>query len=153
VTSQTLEGLTGPHIIFQGVNVHVRSAETWDSNTGLGNLIVGWDQAATSPASVRTGANNLVVGDAHSFTDNGGLLAGYRNSVSAFAGCAVGGIDNKVSGAYCTALGGESNTATYAGGSAGYTTVVGVDGHERVLQHRRFVRLRDLRGVSPHRER
>lgn len=125
VDTKALNGLSGPHIIFQGANVHVRSMRDWDATTGVGNLIVGWDEAYSDPAPVRTGANNLVVGPDHSFTNSAGLLAGYGNTVSSYAGSALGGMDNSVIGAYCTVVGGNSNTSGTPDGLAGYATVVG----------------------------
>ena len=40
--STTLDGLAPPHVIFDGVNLHVRngSGQT-DTNNGLGNLVIG----------------------------------------------------------------------------------------------------------------
>jgi TolA-binding protein len=68
VETGELEGLTGPHVIFEGVNVHVRSGSgLTDDNTdkeefpepgvgednvftGLGNLIVGYNEDADEDA-------------------------------------------------------------------------------------------------------
>ena len=38
-----VNGVVGPNIVFQGVNVHVRSGIGTGGTDGTGDLIVGWD--------------------------------------------------------------------------------------------------------------
>ena len=141
-----INGVSGPHIIFSGANVHVRSGSgsTDDSNTltGLGNLIVGYDEQQTEAVS-RTGSHNLIVGGQHSFTRHGGLAAGAANTldgVSAFAagvrniasglGASVaGGTNNAASGDFSSVTGGAGNFAggdssSISGGQGNMTTAV-----------------------------
>jgi hypothetical protein len=47
-----------------------------DSNNGLGNLIVGYNERGE--VGTQTGSHNVVVGREHSFTSHGGILAGSR---------------------------------------------------------------------------
>lgn len=108
-----INGVNGPHIIFSGANVHVRSGSgSTDDNstlTGLGNLIVGYDEQQTEAVS-RTGSHNLIVGGQHSFTKHGGLAAGAANTldgVSAFAA----GVRNIASGDFSSVTGGTGNQA------------------------------------------
>jgi len=108
-----INGVNGPHIIFSGANVHVRSGSgsTDDNNTlsGLGNLIVGYNEQQTTAVS-RTGSHNLIVGGQHSFTKHGGLAAGAANTldgVSAF----VAGVRNVASGDFSSVTGGAGNQA------------------------------------------
>ena len=142
-----INGVSGPHIIFSGANVHVRSGSgsTDDNNTltGLGNLIVGYDEQQTEAVS-RTGSHNLIVGGQHSFTRHGGLAAGAANTldgVSAFAagvrniasglGASVaGGTNNAASGDFSSVTGGAGNFAgggssSISGGQNNQTTAVG----------------------------
>ena len=112
-----INGVNGPHIIFSGANIHVRSGSgrTDDNNTptGLGNLIVGYDEQQTEAVS-RTGSHNLIVGGQHSFTRYGGLAAGAANTldgVSAFAA----GVRNVASGDFSSVTGGAGN---FAGGGS-----------------------------------
>ena len=82
VETEEMEGLTGPHWIIEGANVHVRSGSRRTSDgcstsepdhpnceilTGLGNLIVGYNKALPptggNPRNIRTGSHNLVVGE------------------------------------------------------------------------------------------
>ena len=66
-----------------------------DGITGLGNLIVGYNEQDTPPKS-RYGSHNLVVGTKHGYTSHAGLVAGY---------------DNKITGTYSSISGGSSNLA------------------------------------------
>jgi len=141
-----INGVSGPHIIFSGANVHVRSGSgsTDDNNTptGLGNLFVGYDEQQTDAVS-RTGSHNLIIGGQHSFTRHGGLAAGAANTldgVSAFAagvrniagglGASVaGGTNNAASGDFSSVTGGAHNNAnagssSISGGQDNQTTAV-----------------------------
>jgi len=141
-----INGVNGPHIIFSGANVHVRSGSgSTDDNstlTGLGNLIVGYDEQQTEAVS-RTGSHNLIVGGQHSFTKHGGLAAGAANTldgVSAFAAgvrniasglgaSVVGGTNNAASGDFSSVTGGAGNFAgggssSISGGQNNQTTAV-----------------------------
>ena len=97
----TINGLTGPHLIFTGCNVHVRSGSgnTEDSSglTGLGNLIVGYNEQDT-PAVPRTGSHNLVVGQEHEYTSHGSFVAGLGNTVRGENATVSAGADNIASG-------------------------------------------------------
>lgn len=110
-----ISGLKGPHVIFTGVNVHIRSGsgQTRDNDKplGLGNLIVGYNElAGTLP---RTGSHNLVVGPEHSYTSTGGFVAGLHNSVSGLFSSVSGGASNKAEGAYNSISGGQGNRTSY----------------------------------------
>src|SRR5262245_52235524 len=80
-----ISGVRGPHIIFEGVNVHVRSGSGYtneaDAPTGLGNFIIGYDEQNFGPHQ-RTGAHNFVMGPEHTFTSVGGLVVGFGNTIS-----------------------------------------------------------------------
>lgn len=77
-----LDGLSGPHLVFEGCNVHIRSgsgnstdgsadlfAQTAIPDTaplGLGNLIVGYnEQPSFGGGPSLGGSHNLVVGPGH----------------------------------------------------------------------------------------
>jgi hypothetical protein len=115
VDYNVLNALAGPHILFEGANIHIRSGSgsTDDGGTtpyyGLGNLIVGYNGYCCGS---RTGSHNLVIGDAHQYTSYGGFVAGYRNILSAKYGSISGGYENTVEGSYTSVLGGHFNTAT-----------------------------------------
>ncbi len=116
VDENEINGLTGPHLIVQGCNVHVRSGsgETDDAGilTGLGNLIVGYNEAPDPVVNGRTGSHNLVVGAEHEYVSFGGFVAGFRNTVSGPACSVSGGFQNTASAFYSSATGGRDNMAT-----------------------------------------
>jgi hypothetical protein len=104
----------GNEVIFEGCNVHVRSGggATDAPVNGLGNLIVGYNEPSTvGPADVRTGSHNLVVGQFHSFSSHGGLVAGLDNAVSGPNATVSGGQGNSASASGASVTGGFSNVA------------------------------------------
>jgi hypothetical protein len=118
-------GVTGPHIIFSGANIHIVSGSdvTDDGGTprGLGNLIIGYDE---DPAQVgshlnpgdRGGSHNLVIGRFNRFTRAafGGLVVGESNTISGRRASVSGGFGNTASGFGASVSGGAGNTASGA---------------------------------------
>ena len=116
----TINGLAGPHVIFTGVNLHVRSGagQTDDAN-GLGNLIVGYDEMLASTETSRTGSHNLVVGHGNKFTSFGGFVGGWGNYISSPFASVLDGSFNTASGGNSSVTGGENNKATESCSSVG----------------------------------
>jgi len=115
--SEALNGVAGPNVVFQGCNVHVRSSTDEYHASGLGNLIVGWDDPPLSlPSQYRTGSNNLVVGVSNNFTSVGGFVAGGYNEISGIF-CSVLGDGNVASNNFASVSGGILNRATGVGAS------------------------------------
>ena len=120
VKNNTINGMKGPHVLFTGANVHIRSSarSTADvkSLTGLGNLVVGFNEEPTSPnynpRKDRGGSHNLVIGGKHRYSSFGGLVAGYRNTISNPGATVNGGTNNKATGHYASVCGGTGNTAS-----------------------------------------
>ncbi len=113
--TSVINGLTGPHLIFEGVNVHIRSGSgTTDDGgalTGLGNLIIGYNEEPLGfAAGERAGSHNLSIGTGHRYLNFGGLVAGRRNTVS-------GGLNNTASGNNASVSGGSGNTASASAAS------------------------------------
>jgi uncharacterized coiled-coil protein SlyX len=109
-------GVKGPNIVFQGANVHVRSTTDEGDASATGNLIIGWDaEPLTLPSTLRTGANNLVVGAGNNFTSFGCLVAGGQNTTSAPYASVSGGAANTADNAYTSVAGGADNTAESTG--------------------------------------
>jgi outer membrane murein-binding lipoprotein Lpp len=120
-------GVRGPNIKFTGANIHILSGsrktddnfQTGGSLTGLGNLIIGYDE---DPAAIglslhpgdRGGSHNLVIGRWNMFTNAafGGLVAGEGNTISNGAASVLGGFQNTASGALASVLAGDFNTAS-----------------------------------------
>jgi hypothetical protein len=114
-------GVRGPNITFKGANIHIVSGSgATDDNlshggtlTGLGNLIIGYDELLF-PGEDRGGSHNLVIGMFHTFTSSafGGLVAGEENIISAEAASVSGGANNTASGLLASVSGGQLNTAS-----------------------------------------
>jgi hypothetical protein len=117
IETGTIRGLVGPHVIFTGVNVHVRSGtgSTYEggdirtgesgSASGLGNFVVGYNESPHTlgfflPISSgdRKGSHNLVIGGGHRYISSGGLLVGSLNEVEGLAAAVSGGKFNKAVG-------------------------------------------------------
>jgi hypothetical protein len=113
VFPDVLNGLNGPHVVFSGANVHIRSGagETTDMYSGLGNLIVGYNEDTDGALRLRTGAHNLILGPNHSYSAYGGFVAGLGNTISGIHATVSGGSMNEACGEASSVSGGEGNTA------------------------------------------
>ena len=141
----------GQTVQFNGVNVQIVNGmgQTGLVN-GTGNLIIGYDETSSTAQSTcssfffqnqtdceansgvwgpsqRTGSHNLVLGNGHSYTAFGGIVAGYENiianrysvvsggqnniSKSSWSNI-TGGANNVASGDYSSVSGGQNNTAS-----------------------------------------
>jgi hypothetical protein len=116
VDPNVINGVKGPHVIFSGVNLHVRSGSgsTGDNGTptGLGNLIVGYNEGPhPDPTSGRNGSHNIVGGSLNAFTATGGIVFGNQNWVQAGFSSILGGEGNLAQGLGSSILGGRANWA------------------------------------------
>ncbi len=107
---------------------------TLNSQNGVGNLIVGYDDPRTSGDSVcslgaftdqaacenaseiwaishKSGSHNLVVGWRHNYSQTSGLVAGNRNTVNG-ASASISGRNNVASGGSSSVSGGQGNEAS-----------------------------------------
>lgn len=114
VKTGDMNGVRGPHLVFRGVNVHVQSGTgaTADATSGLGNLVIGYNEQA-SPEQLRLGAHNLVGGSQNGFSSYGGLVFGVANKVTGTYGAVVGGENNTASGISSSVLGGRLRSTTW----------------------------------------
>jgi len=110
VNPGVVNGLRGPHVIFHHANVHVQSGSGTTAEvsapTGLGNLILGYNEMPTLPGWSRAGSHNLVVGPSHSFSSTAGAVFGNRNLISGQYATILGGVQNSSIGAASSVLGG-----------------------------------------------
>jgi hypothetical protein len=127
---------------FQGVNVQVVNGGTvTQSINGLGNLIVGYDEAAAGgplcsdgsyadepactgggaswAASHKSGSHYLIVGNQNNYSQYGGVVIGQSNSSNSPYGSVSGGSQNKASGIYANVSGGLQNSASGSYSSVG----------------------------------
>ena len=110
-----MNGVNGPHIIFKGVNVHVLSGSgvTADTTTGLGNLIIGYNEPDPLVGlTLRNGSHNLVGGRMNYFPSFGGAVFGMNNRISGQHAAILGGTANTASGLTSTVYGGFSNSSS-----------------------------------------
>ena len=161
-----LDGLIGPHVIFEGANVHIRSGAgaTDDGSagggalTGLGNLVIGYNEPPSELAvGDRAGSHNLIIGPEHRLKSFGGMVAGQQNTVSGPSASVSGGSCNTASGVHASVSGGVNNTASGArssvSGGAGNTAsgpFASVSGG--VGQHRQWLARQRQRGREQHRQ-
>ena len=118
-------------IEFEGCNVFVNDGQpdedTGGPPNGRGNLIVGFDDAAIS------GSHNIAVGEGHTFSSYGGLVAGYANTISDAFASVTGGLYNTASYSYSSVSGGAYNTASgYAATALGGNGTVASDAFDVV---------------------
>jgi hypothetical protein len=143
-----INGVSGPHLLITGCNVHVRSGSgATEDATNLGNLIIGYNEPRNNTDTTnRTGSHTLIVGPFHQFTASGGLLAGWgntvtgrfasvsggeRNTASSFGASVSGGLVNTASGVDASVSGGVNNTASgsFASVSGGGSNVSSIRGN------------------------
>jgi uncharacterized coiled-coil protein SlyX len=115
----TLNEVKGPHVVFTGVNLHVRSGRnaTNDGGTlsGLGNLIVGYNETQSAPVvydgagcdRVLTGSHNIVMGTGNFFTSYGGIVVGSNHCVTSPNSSILAGDTNEAHGLNSAILGGN----------------------------------------------
>ncbi len=113
----TMEGVRGPNLILEGVNVHIRNKKSSTTMVdGLGNLIVGYNEIRDEaglfyPPPLRNGSHNLIVGSGHSYSSAGGFVTGYRNTIGNSFSTVTGGFLNVANGNYSSVSGGLLNIA------------------------------------------
>ncbi len=130
INNNPLVGLSGPHFIFSGVNVHVRNgAAQSDTTNGVGNIIVGYNEAGPADSTRRTGSHNLVIGQQHEYSRYNGLVAGYSNRLEGVDSTVSGGRFNDAIGNFSSVSGGQYNVAggLYSSVNGGYLNSAGGD--------------------------
>ncbi len=122
-----LAGLSrnGNTLILSGANLRIQDADGGPPAPGLGNLLIGRDDAkrfrdfyGRNPR--RDGSNNLIIGGANEYYGSGGLCAGVLNLLNSDASV-VFSCENETKGEFAVVLGGTGNLsqgrfATVCGG-------------------------------------
>jgi hypothetical protein len=117
----------GADIILNGANLYlVNGAGNTQSANGLGNLVIGYNEARGGGLDLRTGSHNLILGQQNNYTSFGGFIGGFANQVSApFAAVLTGngnaatefyalvgtGRFNNAASTFAAVYAGENNTA------------------------------------------
>lgn len=118
-------------VYIVGANLHVQSGSgsTGGAVNGLGNIIIGYNElrTATDANNDRSGSHMLVVGQRHSYSGYGGIVAGDANTTSGMYASVLGGFVNSASGYTATVSGGGYNRATgwYSAVSGGHDNEAG----------------------------
>jgi hypothetical protein len=118
----------GADIIISGANLNIiNGAGSTQTANGLGNLILGYNEARGGGADFRTGSHNLVIGQRSNYTSFGGIIGGFENQISGpfahvltgyqngalnFYSCVVTGQFNNAANNLALVAGGGANTAT-----------------------------------------
>lgn len=90
--------------------------------TGLGNLIIGYNETGNPNGDFRAGSHNLILGTANSYATWGGAVFGYENAITGVNAVVSGGFGNIVDGDYSSITGGSLNTVgSHAGAILGGT--------------------------------
>lgn len=112
-----------------GGNVQVTNgAGVTNIVNGKGNVIVGYNEATFG--QVRNGSHSVVIGQEHEYTNVGGLVAGYGNTVTGANATVSGGSFNTASGVNSSVSGGyvsfaSGTLSSITGGSAGIASALG----------------------------
>ena len=114
VSTATINDLAGPHVIFNGVNVHIRngiqSGNSFSEN-GKGNLIVGYNERSGADPAERGGSHNVVVGGYHRYNFGVGFVMGYANRLGGDGASVSGGAFNDAGNEFATVSAGSHNQA------------------------------------------
>ncbi len=118
--------VSGNNVIIEGANLHVRNSggSTDGAVDGLGNIIVGYDEARTI-GNNKAGSHNIIVGKFNNYSSYGGLVIGNTNEISGPYATVSGGKSNRASGISSFVAGGYSNEAF-----GDYSAILG--GHSNV---------------------
>jgi hypothetical protein len=116
VDTGTVNDLAGPHIIFTGANLHIRSGHFSGNSyiqNGRGNLILGYNEPSDStfPAE-RGGSHNLVVGPNHRYNFGVGLIVGGSSRLGNDGASVSGGFLNSAAGLFSSVGSGLRNDAS-----------------------------------------
>jgi hypothetical protein len=132
VNAGTMNDLAGPHVIFTGVNVHIRSGHVSGNSyteNGKGNLILGYNEPSGASPAERGGSHNLVVGPNHRYNFGVGLIMGGSSRLGGDGASVSGGFMNAASGYFSSVSAGVNNEASgqFSNVSAGLRNVAGGD--------------------------
>jgi hypothetical protein len=115
IETGTVNDLQGPHVIFTGANVHIRSGHSWGDSlaqNGKGNLILGYNESGGYDPAERNGSHNVVVGPFHRYNFGVGLVVGYNSRLGGDGASVSGGLSNNAGGEFSSVTGGSNNQAT-----------------------------------------
>jgi hypothetical protein len=103
----------GADIVISGANLHIANGlGSTQTNNGLGNLVIGYNEPRGGGQDVRTGSHNLVFGQLNNYSSFASVITGFNNQATAFYAFCATGRDNIPSGNYASVTGGQGNAAS-----------------------------------------
>jgi hypothetical protein len=115
----------GADLVISGANLHIANGlGGTQTNNGLGNLVIGYNEPRGGGQDVRTGSHNLVLGQLNNFSSFGGIVGGVQNTSSGPFASIVTGFNNQATAFYAFCATGRDNIP-----SANYASVTGGQGN------------------------
>jgi hypothetical protein len=112
LSSDPSAGGTNTLLTITGINVQiVNGLGSTETQNGLGNLTVGYNELRGNGTDSRMGSHNIITGIYNNYASSGGIVGGYGNSLNGREEFAVGE-SNTASGPYASVSGGVGNTAS-----------------------------------------
>jgi hypothetical protein len=112
LSSDPSAGGTNTLLTISGVNVQiVNGLGKTETQNGLGNLTVGYNELRGDGTDSRKGSHNIITGLQNNYASSGGIVGGYGNNLNGREEFVVG-IFNTASGNRTTVSGGVGNTAS-----------------------------------------
>jgi hypothetical protein len=112
LSSDPSAGGTNTLLTISGVNVQiVNGLGSTETQNGLGNLVVGYNEPRGDGTDNRMGSHNIITGIYNNYASSGGIVGGHGNSLNGREEFAVGYF-NTASGNQASVSGGYSNTAS-----------------------------------------
>jgi len=108
----TLADTRTPLINLSAAVEEIDSFNDDDVLTGLGNLIIGYNDANESE---RTGSHPLVHGTGNAYTRHNSIVTGYSNTASGAMSTVLGGLGHEASGLSTAIISGGQSTADDGG--------------------------------------
>lgn len=103
-------------LVLEGVNLQIVNGQgTTDTLNGLGNLIVGYNEAPLVGSCDDSGSHNIVGGVQNSYSSFGGLVVGVSNNITNTFSSILGGTLNTSNGARGVIVGGANNVVSWIG--------------------------------------
>ena len=122
LSSDPYLGGTNTLLTISGVNVAiVNGMGSTDTQNGLGNLTLGYNELRHDGTDNHLGSHNIITGIYNSYALSGGIIGGYENNMTGSEDFVVGAL-NTVRGNQSAVSGGYTNTASgdYSSVSGGF---------------------------------
>jgi hypothetical protein len=137
LSSDPFVGGTNTLLTITGINVQiVNGLGSTETQNGLGNLTVGYNEPRGDGTDSRMGSHNIITGLQNNYASSGGIVGGYGNSLNGLEEFAVGyfntasGLDSSVSGGYGNTASGDLSSVSGGSGNTASGYFASVSGGE-----------------------